>query len=57
MNILSIGSKVKCNGVKFNKQFVQCFSVEDLTALSGWRTHAYCKNMYAIASHKLGVFW
>ena len=61
MNILKIGSKVECTGVKFsgrfNKHFSQCFKVLDVSKIGGWQTHAYCKNMFAIASHKLGVFW
>lgn len=61
MNILKIGSKVECTGVKFsgrfNKHFAQIFRVEDVNLIGGWRTHSLCKNMFAIASHKLGVFW
>lgn len=60
MNILKIGSSVKCTGVKFSPRlgaFSQSFLVDDVLAMRGWRTNIYCKNMFAIASHKLGVFW
>ena len=61
MNILKIGSKVECTGVKFsgrfNKHFSQSFKVLNVNAIRGWRTNVYCTNMFAIASHKLGVFW
>ena len=61
MNILKIGSKVECTGVKisggFNKYFVQCFKVENVNAIRGWRTNVYCTHMFAIASHKFGLFW
>jgi len=61
MNILKIGSKVECTGVKFsgrfNKHFSQSFKVLNVNAIRGWRTNVYCTNMFAIASHKLGVSW
>ncbi len=61
MSILKIGSKVECTGVRFYgrfyKHFAQAFFVENVNALRGWRTHANCKHMFAISSHKLGVFW
>ena len=40
MNILKIGSKVECTGVKisggFNKYFVQCFKVENVNAIQSY---------------------
>lgn len=61
MEILAIGSQVKCTGVKFsgrfNKHFVQAFKVENVSQMSGWRTHSLCTHMFAISSHKLGLFW
>ena len=60
MNIIKIGSTVKCTGIKFSARLgclSQSFSVDNVNAIRGWRTNIYCKNMFAIASHKLGVFW
>ena len=61
MNILAIGSKVKCVGVKFsggyNKYFVQSFKVENVNIMRGWRTSVLCTHMFAISSHKLGLSW
>ena len=61
MNILAIGSKVKCVGVKFsggyNKYFVQSFKVENVSQVPGWRIHSLCTHMFAISSHKLGLSW
>ena len=61
MSILKIGSKVECTGVKFsgrfNKHFSQSFKVLEVNKMRGWRTHALCTNMFAIASHKLGISW
>ena len=61
MQVIKIGSEVKGTGVKFsgrsNKHFSQSFKVLEVNKMRGWRTHASCTNMFAIASHKLGIFW
>lgn len=61
MNILKIGSKVECTGIKlsgrFDKLFSQSFRVLDVNAIGGWRTHSLCRHMFAISSHRIGRFW